>query len=322
MSERQEGKYYVDFRESGGVVHREPTRMLPELVFTGRTKSQLKIELEQHAKTVEESLGESAWEGRNLGRITQIVRREFLGLFFPSPEIIKLKDDFYTGWFYTTEDEQTYAAFKAEANVSQSPYVRHTRRAYFLLDRTEAEFWNERVKQNPLTVEEIDKLFLSPGLEAHPSYQSLSRLNLRDLTNKIGSTTDSFWNTLRTFDRNDRSDTKREFLRENLLDLEILNQIHYRSHSVVEGEVRNSMEKSEITIFPLGQERGVVRYISDITGRYNIGSSKLTTKTLPMPHNLIRHFQRYGRLGERPMTRAEFETLYRRLVDPNTKLSF
>lgn len=122
------------------------------------------------------------------------------------------------------------------------------------------------------------------------------------------------------FGRNDKSINKREFLRDSLLDLEILSRVHARSYKAALTEIRDSMEKSEITVFPLGYERCVVRYISDLEDKKDKGNRQTTTKTLPLPHNLIRHFQRYGRLGERPMTKVELEILYRRLVDPNTKL--
>lgn len=133
MNEREgENLYYVDFRESGGVVHSEPTRMFSELVFTGRTKSQLEIELEQHAKMIKETLGQSAQKGRSLGKTVQIARPVFLDLSLPSPGIIELKDNLYTGWFYTAENGQVYAAFRGSDNVDQSEYVKSVkRRPYF-----------------------------------------------------------------------------------------------------------------------------------------------------------------------------------------------
>lgn len=264
--------------------------MLPELVFTGRTKSQLDIELEQHAKMIQEILGESARIGLGLRKTVAMARPVFLALSLPEPGIAGLKDNFYTGWFYTVEGGQIYSAFRKIDNVSPSQYVNLTTRSpYFLLDKTQEEAWNDRIKQNPLTVQEIDELFSSPGLEAHPLHQSLAGLNLKNLTDKVASTKDSFWNGFRQFGRNDISDAKCEFLRDNLLDLEILDRIHGRSYRMALAEVRESMEKNEITVFPLGQEGAVVRYGIDP------GNSRQTrTRTLPLPHNLMRHFQRYG----------------------------
>lgn len=162
----------------------------------------------------------------------------------------------------------------------------------------------------------MDVLYTAPGAETHNYYQNLSRLNLKDLTDEIISKTDSFWSTFKTFDRDDRSDAKCKLLRDYLLDLEILDKIHGRSHRAAEAEIRDNMEKNEITVLPLGQDRCAVRYIT------HVGNRQTRTRTLPLPHNLMRSFQRYGRLGERPMTKGEFETQYRRLVDPNTKLQF
>lgn len=319
MNTEQERKYYVDYRESGGVVHSEPTRMLPELVFTGRTKNQMEIELEQHAKMVQETLGEAANKGRRLERITSFVRRDFLDMSLPSPGIIELKDNFYTGWFYTTESGQMYIAYRgAKDNVPLSKHpIKSRREPYFLLDEKEAEYWSDKVKQNLLTVAEMDQLFLSPGIESHPTYEDLTKLNLKELTNKVGSIADNFWNNLQTFDRNDRGSKKREFFRDNLLELEIHEAVSYYVFITARKEIGESMVKNEITVFPLGQEGCVVRY-----GTNPENNIQTRTRTLPLPHNLMRHFQRYGRLGEQPMTKREFETLYRRLVDPNTQLHF
>lgn len=191
-----------------------------------------------------------------------MARPIFLDLSLTEHGIVELKDNFYTGWFYTVEDGEIYSALRKKDDVPASPYVKQIRlKAYFLLDRKEAESWDERVKRNPLTVEEVDELFLSPGIDTHPFYENLSRLNLRELTDKVTATADSFWVTFKIFDRN-------------------------------------------------------------LQDRKDRGSRQTTTRTLPLPHNPIGHFQRYGRLKERPMTKTEFETLYRRLVDPNTKLQF
>lgn len=313
----EQRKHYVDFRETGGVVHSSPTRMLPELVFTGRTKSQLDIELEQHAKMVQETLGFSAWKGVSLARAPQLARPIFLDLSLPFPGLTELKDGFYTGWFYTTEAGIVYSAFRRKDDVPLSPYLnQHQKRRspYFLLDKREAVVWNQKVKQGPLSVGQIDDLCLSSNLQAHPAFQSLAELDIKNLTDIAVSTANSFWNGFKKFDRNDRSSEKIEFLRNNLLNLEILEIVYHFSYRAALKEVRESMERNEITVFPLGQDRCAVRYITDV------GNRQTRARTLPLPHDLIKHFQRYGRLGERPMTKGAFETLYRRFVDPKTKL--
>lgn len=76
------------------------------------------------------------------------------------------------------------------------------------------------------------------------------------------------------------------------------------------------MERNEITVFPLGGERCAVRYlVDDVRNR-----EAIPARTIPLLHRLIGSFQRYGRLGERPMTETEFERQYRKLVNPHTKL--
>lgn len=315
-TEQGRNKYYVDFKE-GGVVHSSPTRLLPELVFTGRIKSQLDIQLEQHAKMVQEILGESAYEGSRLGKTVHVARPIFIGLSLPFPGLIELRDSFYTGWFYTSESGKMYSALHKKDNISLSPHVRQARRIpYFLLDKAQATLWDERIKQGQLSVEQIDELFLSPGIDAHASYESLSRSNLKELTDKVVVTADSFWIAFETLDRNDRSITKRDFLRNNLIDLVILDQIHDRSHRVALAEVRELMERNEITAFPLGGETCIVRYLTD-DARNRVS---IPARTISIPHRLMGSFQRYGRLGERPMTAKEFERQYRTLVDPKTKL--
>lgn len=321
MNQEERKPYYVDFARSGGVVESSPTRMLPDLVFTERRKSELELQLEQHTRMVQDMLGESAWKGRRLIKTVAMARRVFLDLSLTEHGIVELKDSFYTGWFYTVENGKMYSALREKDDVPLSPHAKKIQpRSYFLLDRKEAESWNRKIKQNPLTIEEVDRLFLSPGIEVHTYYQSLARLNLKELTDRIISITDSFWDFFKTFDRNDKSAAKGEFLRDNLLNLEILKRVHNRSHKAALGEIRESMERNEITVFPIGQGGCVVRYISDLEDKKDKGSRQTTTRTFPLPQNLMRPFQRYGRLGERPMTKGEFETLYRRLVDPNTKL--
>lgn len=199
MNQQENQPYYIDFARSGGVVESKPTTMLPELVFTGKIKSKLENELEQHAKMVQETLGESARKGLGLRRTTGAIRPIFLDLSLPLPGLTELKDNFYTGWFYTAEAGQRYSAFRKRDDVSFSQYVLLSRREpYFLLDKTEAALWDERVKQEPLTVEQIDELFLSPSIDVHPSYESLSRSNLKELTDTVTATADSFWTTFHT----------------------------------------------------------------------------------------------------------------------------
>lgn len=317
MSAEQGRKFYVDFKETGGVVHTQPTRFLPELVLTGRTKSQLDLEFERHAKMVQETLGESAKIGLRLGRAHQLARPIFLDLSLPFPGLTELKDNFYTGWFYTIEDGKIYSAFRKKDDVPLSLYLNQNRRApYFLLDGKEAMMWNQRIKQGPLSLDRVDDLDLSPSVQAHPFFKSLAGLDIKELTDLASSIADNFWGEFKTFDRNDRSSVKREFLRNNLLSLAILGIIHRRSHRAALAEVREGMERNEITVFPLGQGTCVVRYLTDDVRN----KSSIPARTIPLSHNLIRHFQRYGRLGERPMTAREFETLYRRLVNPSTKL--
>lgn len=318
-TEQENSPLYVDFRETGGVVHSRPTRLLPELVLTGRTKSQLDIELEQHGRTVREILGVSARIGLSLARAPQLARPIFLDLSLPFPGLTELKDNFYTGWFYTTEDGKIYSAFRKKDDVPLSPYLNQNqkRRApYFLLDRKEAMIWNQRIKQGPLSVERVDDLDLSPSVQAHPFYKSLAGLDIKELTDLASSIADNFWGEFKTFDRNDRSSIKSEFLRNNLLNLAILDITHRRSYRAALAEVREDMERSEITVFPLGQSTCAVRYLID----YVRNKSSIPARTIPLPHNIMRHFQRYGRLGERPMTERELERQYRTLVDPKTKL--
>lgn len=322
MNQEKRKPYYIDFVGSGGVVEIRPTKVLPELVFTGKIKSQLELELEQHTRMVQDILGESARKGLGIDRQAGIARRELFKLLLPSfPGIVELKDNFYTGWFYTTENGQIYSSDIKKNNGRQSPYMsQNGKPLYFWLDSKQAGVWNQRIKQSPLTIDAISELFKYSGIELHPFYQAIAILDLKELVDKVNSVGDGFWNIFRTFAPDDKSDAKREFLRNNLLDLEILNRVHGRSHRMALAEIRELMERNEITVFPLGQDRCIVRYISDIRDKNKVGGGQATTRTLPLPHNLIRHFQRYGRFGERPMTKEEFEALYRRLVDPNTKL--
>lgn len=183
MTSENRNKYYID-SNTGGVVHSQPTKTLPDLVFTGKNKSPLDLQLEQHARIVQEVLGESFDVGSRLKQTGGIIRTVFVGLSLPLPGLAQLKDNFYTGWFYTTEEGTVRSAFMKNKGKHPSLSVNYGRRdSYFMLDEQEVEFWNSRMK-SPLSIEEVKQLFSSPGLEAHPYCQILTELGLKELTRR------------------------------------------------------------------------------------------------------------------------------------------
>lgn len=114
------------------------------------------------------------------------------------------------------------------------------------------------------------------------------------------------------------SDAKREFLRENVIDLRILKQAHTPLHAATLAKVTKQMEDNEITMFPLGNDKCIVRHFTtdDLANK-----ASLLGRIYHIPSSISQRFQRYGRLGQRPMTKTEFEALHRQHADPNTRLS-
>src|SRR3989344_4017244 len=320
MSERQEGKpYYVDFRESGGVVHREPIKNFPEIVLTGRTKSELDSEFEKKIEMTRSTMGEASNKGRSIGKSRHIARSRLLELSLPNPGFIELEDNFYTGWFYTHENGQVFSAFGGKRDGIQISRTvsENGHGAYFLLDEVEAERWSDRLSNpNPLTVQELRRLLSFPGLEAHPMNGELNKLNLNDLTGRVSEEADGFWENFRKYDRDDKSDEKLDLLKSNLLNLEVLGRVHNESYKEARSEIGEIMKRSQVTVFPLGREGCMVRYIADSE------SGEERIRSFPIPHDRVNHFHRYGRLRQKPMIREEIEAQYRTLVDPNTKLQF
>lgn len=307
--------YYTEYsRKAGsGIVETSPTRVLPELVLTGRNKTDYEVELEAHARMVEEVMGQAAHKGRNLEKTRNFAKLKLFELSLSAPGIVGLKDNYYTGWFYTSEDGQVYSAFRQTENVPSSQYLRDKPFSpFFLFDNQQANTWNERLKENPLTVEKIEELRAFSSINDHPSYGELSKLNLEQLVGKVTSSTDDFWKTFRSIEASD-IEGKREFLKSNLLDLSILDIVGRQSYRTALAEIKTSMATNGLTVFPLGTDGSVVGYIVGKGGG-------MKYRTLPLPHEKIRHFQRYGALNELPMTQSEFIHWYKKLVDPNTHL--
>ena len=222
--------------QAGGAAHSRPTRFLSELAISGSTRIQ---EPQNRTRTAEEILKESARIGYSLLRAVRTARPAFIDLSLTEPGIVELEDNFYTGWFYTVEAGGKYSAYRNIDNVSASPFVNKKRRPpYFLLDKSEAIEWDQSIKKGPLSIDLVDGLCLSPGIEAHPYYQSLAGLDLASLTDIASSLEESFWNEFLAFGPSDKSEAKRELLRINLLDLVMLETIHRRSYRAALREAR------------------------------------------------------------------------------------
>lgn len=311
MLEEQTNLYYVDFKETGGVVHTRPTRVLPELVLTGKKKSELEIRLENYFRSIRSTLGEASKLRRGIRQSEGITRRYLFDLLLPSPGLVYLTDGFYTGWFYATgRDGKTHVAFRNRKIDDMEDYRHIYFRPYFLLDERKASELDLLLK-SPLSEEEVDALRNFPHERAHPLYRNLISLSLEDFCKFSRAFFDNYHDRARELLKENKSEERTEYGRENLLKIAIANDGMAFLYRGALSDIKKNMEVTGITVFPLTEEGCVVAY--------RVGNG-IRYRTYPLPHTHIKHFQRYRILGERPMTFEEFRQDYLKMVNNNPSL--
>jgi len=315
MSEEQQSVYYVDFKNTGGIVHTTPTRILPELSLTGRIRGELEEQVWKHFQELKRSMGDLARLAKSVVKSESFIKKKLFELELPEPGLIELPDSFYTGWFYIQDGETVFSVAKnlEKDNVPSYRIPRElTGKHYFLLDREEAEMWNSRLKEGPLSSEEFLSLMNTRYLSTHPSFEPVSQLSLEDFINQTRPFLDAFWDKTKRL-MNEAGYTREELvqhLTENALKIAISSTVGHRMYNRTKREIKWQMKNSGLTVYPLEQGAVVA---------YQIGNG-MAYKNVPMPQSNFAHFQRYSILGEKPMTFEEFRHDYLTMVNNNPNL--
>jgi len=151
-----------------------------ELFLLGTGERALEEKVEGELQEIKAILPEAAVLGRSLQITHHLTRRRLFDQILPSPGLIDIGDNFYTGWFYINENGRTFITFRGREIEEVASHYYPKLSPYFLLKKEEANMWNSRLKDGPLTTEEVDRLRKFQHEDSHPLYQSLFNLILED----------------------------------------------------------------------------------------------------------------------------------------------
>lgn len=308
--------FYMDFSLDGGVVSINPTKesaqalVLPWSTFRSDTDTKVEKYSERVSAIIPPAmrLAVSAKRSSNFAR-TKL--REILGI---SDGFIDIGEDYYFGYF---------RVIKPETSGSRSPLNQENRALQlygvgpvatvsriFKLEPEALTRWSPVIGEKPIDYSQWIELRTKTGDETtHPLYQSLLGVKLTDRLKSGKSYLDKFWADVKPMlDSGDKS-IQEAYLRSNIITLAVFNRVIVRDSRSLLSQVSKKMFEIGVTALSTGE--------GAIIG-YTIDSSHIRYRSLPIPLEHIRAFQRYLYLGEKPLTKSEVEALYRKFVNPNT----
>lgn len=308
MKEGQGFKYYIDFAKEGGagIVHTQPTRIVPELALTKAPRNALDEKVRNHARELSSLMSDLAHLSGNARQSEPFIRKRFLELQCPDPGFSLIAPNIYLGWFYVVKDNQIYTTGR-DATKNIPRLLDHELTPYFKMKGEEAAYWQRKVSQplNTTALEELKQKVFRPELSIsiEPGIAAL-----REFVKESQALLDAFWEKATIILDKGDSVALMSLLKSHLLDSRataVFSESRYRQ---ISSEIKKMMKTSGITMYPVDQNMAIILFSTD---------DGLRTATAPIPHQKQHFFQRYLILGQKPFTRAEIATRYKALVNPN-----